>query len=162
MAPHIVYPEPTCPHPGLRRADAGVRVPPGGSRTRRSPLASRSHAPALSAFSCISSELVRVCSTPPTAYIMLLGIVLRAGREAVMHRIRITALLHSGPSEEFHRLAILRRELYTHSPVEIDPDNPAHETRCDEQRRAILSSPQITSTMFVHRRLRPHKPCGHG
>jgi hypothetical protein len=52
-----------------------------------------------------------------------------------MHRIRITALPNSGRSDELRRLATLRRELYAHSPVEIDPDNPAHETRHDEQRR---------------------------
>ena len=46
-----------------------------------------------------------------------------------MHRIRITALPNSGPSKEVRQLAILRRDLYGHSPVEIDPDNPAHRTQ---------------------------------
>jgi hypothetical protein len=55
-----------------------------------------------------------------------------------MHRIRITALPNPDTSEELRRLAILRRDLYGHSPVEIDPDNPAHRTQRDVQQRAYF------------------------
>jgi len=33
---------------------------------------------------------------------------------------------------------MLRRDLYAHSPVEIDPDNPAHQTHRDAQERAYF------------------------
>ena len=62
-----------------------------------------------------------------------------------MVRIRITALPKPDPSEELRRLAMLRRDLYVRSPVEIDPDNPAHRTQRDEQHRAYFDF----STDFV-------------
>jgi hypothetical protein len=74
-----------------------------------------------------------------------------------MHRIRITALPNSGPSEEVRQLAILRRDLYGHSPVEIDPDNPAHRTQRDGQNRAYFEF----STDYVEDVRRVLRDCGH-
>lgn len=55
-----------------------------------------------------------------------------------MHRIRVTALANTDPTEELRRLSIFRRDLYAHSPVEIDPDSLAYQARRDEQNRAYF------------------------
>jgi hypothetical protein len=55
-----------------------------------------------------------------------------------VRRIRITALTNSDPLGDLRRLATVRRDLYVHSQIEIDPDNPAHESRRDEQHRAYF------------------------
>jgi hypothetical protein len=65
-----------------------------------------------------------------------------------MVRIRITALPKPDPSEELRRLAMLRRDLYVRSPVEIDPDNPAHRTQRDEQHRAYFDFLRISLEKF--------------
>lgn len=74
-----------------------------------------------------------------------------------MRRIRITALPNSDPPKELRRLAILRRDLYGHSPVEIDPDNPAHRTQRDHDRRAYFEF----STDFVDEVRRVLREYGH-
>jgi hypothetical protein len=74
-----------------------------------------------------------------------------------MHRIRITALPNPDSTEELRRLAILRRDLYAHSPVEIDPDNPAHRTQRDEQHRPYFEF----STDFVEEVRRVLHDYGH-
>ncbi len=74
-----------------------------------------------------------------------------------MVRIRITALPKPDPSEELRRLAMLRRDLYVRSPVEIDPDNPAHRTQRDQQHRAYFDF----STDFVGEVQRVLRDYGH-
>lgn len=74
-----------------------------------------------------------------------------------MQRIRITASENGDPSTGPNRLTILRRDLYMHSPVEIDPDNPAHQTHRDERNRAYFEF----STDFVNEVTRVLRDFGH-
>jgi hypothetical protein len=56
-----------------------------------------------------------------------------------MKRIRIT-VRHDpeNPSDDLRWAARVRRDLWAHSPVEIDPDSPAHGTHRDESRNAYF------------------------
>jgi hypothetical protein len=74
-----------------------------------------------------------------------------------MKRIRITALPNEDRSQELRRLAIVRRDLYSHSPVEIDPDNPAYRTHLDADDRAYFE----LSTDLVDEVRRVLRECGH-
>jgi hypothetical protein len=77
--------------------------------------------------------------------------------EAAMQRIRITSVCNGDPSEELRRLATVRRDLYAHSAVEIDPDNPAYQTRRDDQSRAYFEF----STEFIFEVERVLRDYGH-
>lgn len=55
-----------------------------------------------------------------------------------MRRVRITILKMDDSTEELRCAAALRRDLYAHSPVEIDPDNRLHGTHRDTERRAYF------------------------
>jgi hypothetical protein len=74
-----------------------------------------------------------------------------------MNRIRVTAVVNPDPSVELRRLSMVRRDLYGHSPVEIDPDNPAHQNRRDAQRRAYFEF----STNYVDEVRRVLREYGH-
>jgi len=54
-----------------------------------------------------------------------------------MQRLRITALGTNG-DDELRRLALIRRDLYAHSPIEIDPDNPAYRSQRNGDGRAFF------------------------
>jgi hypothetical protein len=56
-----------------------------------------------------------------------------------MQRIRIT--IHHNPrdpADDLRWAARIRRDLWAHSPVEIDPDSPAHGTHRDQDRNAYF------------------------
>jgi hypothetical protein len=53
-------------------------------------------------------------------------------------RIRITVLPTGDRTNDLRIAAHVRRDLWTRSPVEIDPDNPLHGTHRDEQERAYF------------------------
>lgn len=53
-------------------------------------------------------------------------------------RLRITVRPTGDPSTDLRVAAAVRRDLWAHSPVEIDPDNPLHGTHRDDQRRAYF------------------------
>lgn len=55
-----------------------------------------------------------------------------------MQRIRITVLPQKERSEELKCAALLRRDLYAFSPVEIDPDNRLHGSRIDDEGRVFF------------------------
>jgi hypothetical protein len=56
-----------------------------------------------------------------------------------MTRLRITiARSDDDPAEDLRRAAAIRRDLYAHSPVEVDPDNPLHGTHRDREGRAYF------------------------
>jgi DNA-directed RNA polymerase subunit RPC12/RpoP len=55
-----------------------------------------------------------------------------------MPAMRITVIPTGDPTEELRIAAEVRRDLFAHSPVEIDPDNPMHGTHRDDQRRAYF------------------------
>jgi hypothetical protein len=56
-----------------------------------------------------------------------------------MRRFRIsTKSLTSDPSGDLRRLSMVRRDLYAHSPIEVDPDNPAFRTQRDADGRAYF------------------------
>ncbi len=42
------------------------------------------------------------------------------------------------PAEDLRLAALIRRDLWAHSPVEIDPDSPAHGTHRDDERNAYF------------------------
>jgi hypothetical protein len=56
-----------------------------------------------------------------------------------MQRIRIT-IRHNPmePADDLRKAARVRRDLWAHSPVEIDPDSPAHGTHRDANRNAYF------------------------
>lgn len=56
-----------------------------------------------------------------------------------MKRVRIT--IHpnpNNPSDDLRCAALLRRDLWAHSPVEIDPDSSHHATQRDAERKAYF------------------------
>ena len=53
-------------------------------------------------------------------------------------RIRITVLPTGDPTNDLRVAANVRPDLWTHSPVEIDPDNLLHGMHRDEQERAYF------------------------
>ena len=53
-------------------------------------------------------------------------------------RIRITVKPTGSRTEDLRIAANLRRDLWAHSPVEIDPDNPLQGTHRDEKERAYF------------------------
>lgn len=55
-----------------------------------------------------------------------------------MRRIKIIIKSTDDSTEELRYAAMLRRDLYAHSPVEIDPDNRLHGTRRDSNGRAYF------------------------
>lgn len=56
-----------------------------------------------------------------------------------MKRVRVTVRHNSeDPSDDLRWAARLRRDLWMHSPVEIDPDSPAHGTHRDAERNAFF------------------------
>lgn len=56
-----------------------------------------------------------------------------------MQRVRVT-IRHNleDPADDLRLAARVRRDLWAYSPVEIDPDNPAHGTHRDDQRNAYF------------------------
>lgn len=63
-----------------------------------------------------------------------------------MYRIRITFVKNpDNPSEDLRHAARVRRDLWAHSPLEIDPDSPIHGTHRDADGSAYfhcLGSPR--------------------
>ena len=56
-----------------------------------------------------------------------------------MQRIRVTIRPNpADPVDDLRCAARLRRDLWAHSPVEINPDSPRHSTNRDEQRNAFF------------------------
>lgn len=56
-----------------------------------------------------------------------------------LRRIRLTVRNNQDdPADDLKQIARLRRDLWAHSPVEIDPDNPAYQTRRDPDRNAYF------------------------
>src|SRR5687767_6276313 len=54
-------------------------------------------------------------------------------------RIRLTVRHNADdPTDDLKQTAKLRRDLWAHSPVEVDPDNPAYQTRRDSDRNAYF------------------------
>ncbi len=53
-------------------------------------------------------------------------------------RIRITVLPTGDRTNDLRVAASVRRDLWAHSPAEIDPDNPLHGTHRDAQERAYF------------------------
>lgn len=59
-------------------------------------------------------------------------------RAHVMRKYRIIATGDNDPKGDLGRLALIRRDMYVHSPVEVDPDSPAHSSKRDDRRRAYF------------------------
>jgi hypothetical protein len=56
-----------------------------------------------------------------------------------MQRVRVTVQHNpEDPADDLRRAARVRRDLWAHSPVEIDPDSPFHGTRRDVDRNAYF------------------------
>jgi hypothetical protein len=56
-----------------------------------------------------------------------------------MQRVRVTVKHNPvDPADDLRWAARVRRDLWAHSPVEIDPDSPRHGTHRDEQRNAFF------------------------
>src|SRR6266550_1046124 len=56
-----------------------------------------------------------------------------------MQRVRLTVRHNpKDPADDLRWVARLRRDLWAHSPVEIDPDSQAHETHRDNARNAYF------------------------
>lgn len=56
-----------------------------------------------------------------------------------MQRVRVTVRHNpDDPADDLQYASRLRRDLWAHSPVEIDPDNPRHGTRRDEEENAYF------------------------
>ncbi len=53
-------------------------------------------------------------------------------------RYRITVRPTGDRTNDLRVAANIRRDLWSHSPVEVDPDNPLHGTHRDEQERAYF------------------------
>jgi hypothetical protein len=57
----------------------------------------------------------------------------------VMQRVRVTVRHNpDDPSDDLRCAARIRRDLWTHSPAEIDPDSPRHGTHRDAQSNAFF------------------------
>jgi hypothetical protein len=59
-------------------------------------------------------------------------------------RLRVTVSKGADPAEELRYAAMVRRNLWAHSPVDVDPDEPRYATHRDEQRRAYF---ELTTDM---------------
>jgi hypothetical protein len=59
--------------------------------------------------------------------------------EIEMLRVRVT-IKHNpaDPADDLRSAALIRRDLWAHSPVEIDPDSPRHGTHRDEHKNAFF------------------------
>src|SRR4051812_25889757 len=56
-----------------------------------------------------------------------------------MHRVRVIVRHNpQDPAEDLRWAARLRRDLWTHSPAEVDPDSPVHGTHRDADRNAYF------------------------
>lgn len=56
-----------------------------------------------------------------------------------MQRVRVTVKHNSeDPADDLRLAARARRDLWAHSPVEIDPDSPRHGTHRDAQKNAFF------------------------
>src|SRR5438876_1613045 len=56
-----------------------------------------------------------------------------------MQRVRVTVRHNQAdPADDLRWAARVRRDLWAHSPVEIDPDSPAHGTHRDADRTAYV------------------------
>src|SRR5205823_6918982 len=56
-----------------------------------------------------------------------------------MQRVRVTVRHNpEDPSDDLRLAARVRRDLWAHSPVEIDPDSAAHGTHRDSERNAYF------------------------
>ena len=56
-----------------------------------------------------------------------------------MQRVRVTVKHNPvDPADDLRWAARVRRDLWAHSPVEIDPDSPRHGTHRDEQKNAFF------------------------
>ena len=56
-----------------------------------------------------------------------------------MLRVRVTVKHNpTDPADDLRWAARVRRDLWSHSPVEIDPDSPRHGTHRDEQKNAFF------------------------
>ena len=56
-----------------------------------------------------------------------------------MQRVRVTVKHNPvDPADDLRCAARVRRDLWAHSPVEIDPDSPRHGTHRDEQKNAFF------------------------
>jgi hypothetical protein len=65
--------------------------------------------------------------------------VSRRIRGAAMQRVRVTVKHNpDDPADDLRWAARVRRDLWAHSPVEIDPDNPRHGTHRDAQKNAFF------------------------
>jgi len=53
-------------------------------------------------------------------------------------RMRVTIKAQDDRASELRTAADVRRDLWAHSPVEIDPDHPLHGTHRDEEGRAYF------------------------
>jgi len=75
-----------------------------------------------------------------------------------MKRVRIT-VAHDpqDPAEDLRRAALARRDLWAHSPVEIDPDSPLHGTHRDNDRNAYFEF----ATSHYPEVQRVLRECGH-
>jgi hypothetical protein len=56
----------------------------------------------------------------------------------VSSRLRVTVSRGPDPTEELRYAALVRRNLWAHSPVDVDPDDPRHATHRDGQKRAYF------------------------
>src|SRR5437016_3220855 len=56
-----------------------------------------------------------------------------------MQRVRVTVKHNpADPADDLRWAARVRRDLWAHSPVEIDPDSPRHGTHRDEEKNAYF------------------------
>jgi len=98
----------------------------------------------------ISTKKVGVITAPPAGASVDLGytwVDFGGGPERVrdddidfaLRRIRLTVRHNADdPADDLKQIAKLRRDLWAHSPVEVDPDNPAYQTRRDPDRNAYF------------------------
>jgi hypothetical protein len=98
----------------------------------------------------ISTHKVGVIVTPPTGASVDVGrtqVDFGGGPEQIpdddidfaLRRIRLTVRHNrDDPADDLKQIAKLRHDLWAHSPVEVDPDNPAYQTRRDPDRNAYF------------------------
>jgi hypothetical protein len=59
--------------------------------------------------------------------------------DIALRRIRLTVRHNpDDPSDDLKQIAKLRRDLWAHSPIEVDPDSPSYQTRRDSDRSAYF------------------------
>jgi hypothetical protein len=97
----------------------------------------------------ISTKKVGVITTPPAGAFELgqTWVDLGGGPEPIrdddidlaLRRIRLTVRHNPDDlTDNLKQIAKLRRDLWAHSPVEVDPDNPSYQTRRDSDRNAYF------------------------